>query len=488
MFDGIIMVLVYIISIRNYCDPQQSTFIYSTKAVKNTNAFGGHDYKPQLTLTGNMISAVHNPRQVYRALGMHTTVSATVRKRWNSPFQGKIHEMSTRHRSRLLSMATPVVEKVCRVFSGEDWIDLLTYICNNTFLHNRTGTHDNKRDRTVHCRDAVGMAILQRSSFVKHVVDSFNQVVGNTKSARDERRRILSQIALDFPYKIIRNLGWTIPDVGTKYKNRSLTRHMFRDGRAHAGAFTPGGKPVYIPHRKGVTISTDTIKKVYSYIMTGSGDHVQNLAHGTHDLVLSTGEIIKIPSVARKFLKTHLWANYARKHTDDNSYHGEVSRTDFLEIMDTATDEQEKCYSALDQIKIRCGTENFEAGSRLVEDICRLSPIAFTGYEETLKKLMTEHKNHCKNDLTKHLRIQSKCGNHCLTHLFGGQGDEFSCDCVDCDDHPERCEQCDQGKLITRMMQGMIDQVKTSESAPADTIEDLQWRLNKCAHVIARID
>ena len=143
--------------------------------------------------------------------------------------------------------------------------------------------------------------------------------------------------------------------MGKKYKGRVLTRHMFRDARAHAGAFTPGGHPINIPHHKKVSISADTMKRVYSYIM--SGDRVQKLAEGTNDLVLSTGEMFTIPPVARKFLRTHMWANFTRNHKDDNGvYNGGVSRTDFLEITSTGDycSEQEKCHSILNQIKMCC--------------------------------------------------------------------------------------------------------------------------------------
>ena len=89
-------------------------------------------------------------------------------------------------------------------------------------------------------------------------------------------------------------------------------------------------------------------------------DHVQKLACGSNDLVLSTGKMLRIPAVARKFLRTHLYANFATKNKDaKGTYIGGVSRTDFLDIANTCTSEQEKCYAVLDQIKVRYGSENF---------------------------------------------------------------------------------------------------------------------------------
>ena len=54
---------------------------------------------------------------------------------------------------------------------------------------------------------------------------------------------------------------------------------------------------------------------------------MQNLACGSQDLVLSTGERLPVPDVARRFLKTHLWASFARKNTTtEGKYVGGISR------------------------------------------------------------------------------------------------------------------------------------------------------------------
>ena len=73
-----------------------------------TNVFGGVNIKPQRTLLGKCISAVGSPKQVYRALGMHRGVSNPVKRIWNHSLTTPMEEMSTRHRSRVLSMSMPV--------------------------------------------------------------------------------------------------------------------------------------------------------------------------------------------------------------------------------------------------------------------------------------------------------------------------------------------------------------------------------------------
>ena len=64
-------------------------------------------------------------------------------------------------------------------------------------------------------RDLVYQTTLLQSSLVRNVVESFNKVHGNSRRARDERRRILSQIAMDFSYKLCCQLELEIPDAGS---------------------------------------------------------------------------------------------------------------------------------------------------------------------------------------------------------------------------------------------------------------------------------
>ena len=95
------------------------------------------------------------------------------------------------------------------------------------------------------------------------------------------------------------------------------------------------------------------------------------------------------PSCGKKIFKD-LWCDFSRKHTDDNGcYNGGVSRSDYLEIISTATSSQEKCYYALDQ-------KTSKKDSDLLKT-CRLLPLEFTEYEESIKRLRTEVKKHCKS-------------------------------------------------------------------------------------------
>ena len=123
---------------------------------------------------------------------------------------------------------------------------LRIYVANNVMVHARAGKdRTNLKERIASHRDLVFQQTLLRSSLVCKVVDSFNVVEGNTRESRDSRRRILSLIARDFPYLVLKTLPWRIPYVGTKFINRSLTRKCFvmlEDIMEHS-------VPIFIPHR-----------------------------------------------------------------------------------------------------------------------------------------------------------------------------------------------------------------------------------------------
>lgn len=132
------------------------------------------------------------------------------------------------------------------------------------------------------------------------------------------------------------------------------------------------------------------------------------------------------------------------------------------------------------QIKVRCGSENFEAGIALAEDLCTVAGGRLTGYDIAIKDLIHHHAAHCKSGLVDHIKTTSKCSSHCLTHLLGGQGVTFSNECPEsCSGHPERCKQCETGQVILKMLENMITKLSHDDIIEGDVLEDMQWRLQR---------
>ena len=254
---------------------------------------------------------------------------------------------------------------------------------------------------------------------------------------------------------------------------RKVSKNMYYAARNHARAFGPGGEGFEIPHVKRINFSVETVMSMISYI--NNDLHIQQLACGSKTLTLSTGETIQVPSVARKMLRAHLWSHYVHKHTDsEGHYFGDFKKKKFMEVLETVTDGDQQTYAALDQIKVRCGTVNFESGLRLMLEICSLDT-SFAGIYETHRKKLTRYREHCKSGLPSHLQTSSPTAAHCLQHLLGGQGKHS----VECDhEHPEHCEECDYGRVFIQTLRNMASTLKSNERLVGDALEDMEWRIS----------
>ena len=126
---------------------------------------------------------------------------------------------------------------------------------------------------------------------------------------------------------------------------------MYFASKTHAAQYGPGQPAPYIPHTRKVVIDVNKLDEVFKYLM--SENNVQRLACGNAPLVLSTGEVLHVPEVARYALREHMWSDFQKNNCDANGvYIGGISRNDFLDVTNCATSMQQKTYTALDQIKV----------------------------------------------------------------------------------------------------------------------------------------
>ena len=239
---------------------------------------------------------------------------------------------------------TPALEAVCVAFAGPQWKELLFYAANNVELHShhRSTTRGNATSEVELWRDKVHESVLKKSVFVRNLVARFNELVQfNDRQARRSRRRLLSEICLDFPLRVVRTLGFKLPMLPRHKRtaptpSRTITKNMYTAARNHARAFGPGGIGFEIPHVRRATISVAKISEIMDFL--NHELRIQQLAVGTKPLVLSTGEIIEIPSVTRKMLRSHLWSLHVKENTDDDGrYVGNFKKKQFFEVVGTAT-------------------------------------------------------------------------------------------------------------------------------------------------------
>ena len=99
-------------------------------------------------------------------------------------------------------------------------------------------------------------------------------------------------------------------------KNRTISKNMYFASKTHAAHYGPGQDAVHIPHTRKVTIKSETLDLCMQFLL--NDNNVQELACDTNPLVLSTGEVLEVPSVARLDLHNHMWTAFVEKHTDIN--------------------------------------------------------------------------------------------------------------------------------------------------------------------------
>ena len=318
------------------------------------------------------------------------------------------------------------------------------------------------------------------------------------------------------------SLPLKLPDVGINTERR-ISRNLYFTSKTHAAHYGPGQPAPCIPHTRKVVIDQSKLEEVMKYLM--SADNVQRLACGSTELILSSGEVLIVPAVARLALREHMWSDFKKNNCDANGvYIGRISRTDFLSTVNCATSSQQKPYAALDQIKVlllcmtwgmmvlfcmvwsmilsflqtienllfvyiyhsqvRCGTENFANGRTLLKSLASMDPIVFAGYEQYLLPLLERYQEHCKTGLPKHISKTSTVAAHCARHLFGGQR-HFSEECgPECEGHAQRCKECDAGRVFIYVLKTMVTKLKSNGALSGNHLEDVEWQIDqfKCKH------
>ena len=170
--------------------------------------------KIQYNLNGH-ISTPDTAVQVYDRLGL---VAGTRRgNRFlhtrNCSSRAPVEELHKCTLSRLMTALIPALRTVCAAFGGTaNWRELLYYAANNVELHAGSIRHVTSATNKKMWRDKVYLTVLAKSSFVKNLVQRFNRLrTVNDRASRRSRRRILSEICLDLPLRVVNRLGFKLP-------------------------------------------------------------------------------------------------------------------------------------------------------------------------------------------------------------------------------------------------------------------------------------
>lgn len=229
--------------------------------------------------------------------------------------------------------------------------------------------------------------------------------------ARVTKMQILSIIVDICPQRKVQDL---LPEI-TKYQLFQAKKHLISYGRGQP-------LPAIPKYRVSVTLS-----KIDHFIGFISSPHfVQDVAHGTRTLKLSSGETISMPNVVRNMVAARIIKQYVSYCKEITFNH--LSERELYWILKYCPTQQKKALQRLDNISADglCGVEKLESVIRKLGERGKSSEWV-TG----VINILMAFKSYLKDSYRLHVSTSSRCPNHCSTFALSDPSE------------PEFSEQCD---------------------------------------------
>ena len=222
--------------------------------------------------------------------------------------------------------------------------------------------------------------------------------------------------------------GYTRPMLNKEF-GLKLTKYEWGCVRLHALAFG-NAATAEADAPKPAGLSEVKLKDAIEFIY--SPDNMQQVAFGSMDITLSSGETMHVPATMRVHCRQKIYEDYANARRDPQGkvwfgekgapgsfrYHG-LGRTKFLEAASLAAKGDLKQLGALDGISEFCGRMQFAQLRNIARELATLCPIACGGAMlGAVLKRIDAVEVHIKRDLKAHLSHQdaSDCAWHCANH------------------------------------------------------------------------
>ena len=350
----------------------------------------------------------------------------------------------------------------------------LMHVSNTAVMSVLNGLHSNPTEAKQLLQELASknttydVSSIMQSPLVINLVKSYNDAANDK-----ERRMIASSFVCQFTFKQCLELPLSPP----------LTQWAFRNARCHLAVWGAGRAAVDIPITR-IRISLEVIEQALAFIY--DPQNLQQVAFGEKTMRIdATGEEFKIPKALRTKLQEQLWLEYRSANTLSDGRYAGLERSAFLKLCKDATGGRQKALGALDNISVRCGTENWSKVEIIINELAILlamSPDA----KENLLAIFKSVKDHIKYDLQSHLRNQSQCSRHCYYHMLSDPDDrsqQSSCEAagpMGCGTHDAHCSACDSAEVFFASLRALQAQAKASKKLSADDSVDMEWRINQC--------
>ena len=261
-----------------------------------------------------------------------------------------------------------------------------------------------------------------QAKVVENVLRSYEDAKRRGLSKAEQRQR-LSALA-----PVQGRQGFTLPLLRKKY-GLKISKDEWGMVRLHAAMFGGGGTAeADVPKPAGV--DPKKLEEVIEFVY--SGDNMQQVAFGSMDITLSTGETLEVPATMRTLCREKLFEDYAsaRRSQSGKRWFGPknkpgsfrfngVGRSKFLEVASIAAKGDLKQLGALDGIAEFSGRLQFEQLRWIARMLATLCPAACGSsmLDVTLARIDAVEV-HIKRDLKAHLSHDDaeSCAWHCANH------------------------------------------------------------------------
>ena len=259
----------------------------------------------------------------------------------------------------------------------------------------------------------------QKSGIIDALVKAHNEA-----ESWQTKRQILSLFANDFSRAELQQM---IPGL-SKWRIDQARQHLIHTGQ---------GQPV--PDQPIFRTRIDAAKVDHFLDFIARPDLLQDVAFGTKNLKLDSGENIIIPAVIRTLIPSRVIKQYAA-YCKQQSFQAASDRSLFR-ILDVCSASKQKSLQGLDNVT-SAGVQAFQNLVGVVQAL-EEDGIRERWVEDKIKALK-EAKRYLKLDYKLHISRDEECTDHCIVHALSDPSDDSSDFRGKCyHNHKTNCERCD---------------------------------------------
>ena len=263
--------------------------------------------------------------------------------------------------------------------------------------------------------------------------------VYNEAESRQTRLQILSMFAKHFSKRKLREM---IP---------GLSKWQIDQARRHATEKGPGQPVISVPIKR---TRLDPAKTSHFVNFISRANFVQDVAYGTKELKLDSGEKVIIPNVIRTMVPSRIIKQYV-SYCQESAFEPASERT-LYRIIDVCAASMQKSLQGLDYFLTE-GAQAFETLESVVNTLVEGGATPIWGKEA--KTTLKEAKRYLKTDFKSHIGPDERCVDHCTGYsLSDPQNGAFAKQCHH--SHDTSCISCCQLDEVLLDIVNMINSPK----------------------------